>query len=89
MKTKVRKIPIDLIHPNLRLTFRSESIEELCFSIELEGLREPILTWFDGARLRILDGEKRWRACKMLGIVRIEASIVEITSVPQTRISSY
>ena len=80
MHRDIWEIRLDRIHPNLRLLFPLESIRELCHSIMTDGQREPIETWFDGQRLRILDGEKRWRSCKMLGMVWIKAVIREMES---------
>jgi ParB-like chromosome segregation protein Spo0J len=41
------------------------------------GIRTaPITVLFDGEYFRILDGEKRWRAAKKLGMTSIEAMIV-------------
>ncbi len=70
-------VVIHRIRPNQRLVFRDESIEELCRSILCHGQEEPIQVWFDGEGFRILDGEKRWRACKRLGMTRVRAVIVE------------
>ena len=67
----------DKVCPNLRMVYPQESIDALCRSIRTEGQLEPIRTWFDGKHLRILDGEKRWRACKRLGIVRMKALLVK------------
>ena len=38
---------------------------------------KAIKVWFMGRCFRILDGEKRWRACKKLGICEMKAMIVE------------
>ncbi len=72
-------IEVDLarILPNLRLIYHSESIEMLCRSIQSQGLLEPLQLWFDGEAFRIWDGEKRWRACKTLGIKRVKAHLLE------------
>ena len=77
MDPGIREIPLHRISPNLRLVFSIESIMELCQSIASDGQTEPIRTWLAGERMRILDGEKRWRACKMLGMLTIKAIIVE------------
>lgn len=70
---------IDLykIHPDLRFVAEEGEILALCRSIRSHGLMEPLKIWFDGQRLRILDGEKRWRACHRLGLARIEATIAK------------
>jgi ParB family chromosome partitioning protein len=70
-------VEIRKIRPNQRLVFSEESIEDLCRSILCHGRMEPLQVWFDGEGFRILDGEKRWRACKRLGMTRIEVLVVE------------
>ena len=77
MKMSAIEIDVERICPNLRLIYPSESIEELCHSIQTKGLLEPIQVWFDGEAFRIWDGEKRWRVCKILGITRVKALLVE------------
>jgi ParB family transcriptional regulator, chromosome partitioning protein len=66
MESAVREIELRKISPNLRCVCDWESIEELAGSILREGQVEPIDVWFSGESFRILDGEKRWRACKKL-----------------------
>ncbi len=77
MEKNFIEVEVTHIRPNLRLIYHSESIEILCRSIQSEGLREPIQIWFDGEGFRIFDGEKRWRACKTLGINRVKAHLFE------------
>jgi len=73
----IREIRIDKIHPNYRLVCDEESILCLCDDIACCGLREPIIVELVEFRFRIIDGEKRWRACKKLGQKTIRAIIVE------------
>jgi len=77
MKMSAIEIDVERIRPNLRLIYPSEFIDELCHSIQTKGLLEPIQVWFDGEAFRIWDGEKRWRVCKILGITRVKALLVE------------
>jgi len=77
MKMDPIEIDVGRIRPNLRLIYHSESIEELCRSIQTNGLLEPIQVWFDGEAFRIWDGEKRWRVCKILGITRVGALLLK------------
>jgi ParB family chromosome partitioning protein len=76
----VREFLVNTIQPNLRLMQNLDAIEELCRFIRSHGQVEPIQVWFDGGRFRIMDGEKRWRACCKLGMTTVQAVIVEITS---------
>jgi ParB family transcriptional regulator, chromosome partitioning protein len=76
MRQNVREIGIDRISPNLFTIHEVETIEEMAMSIRYHGQTEPIQVWFAGEDFRILDGEKRWRACKKLGVGTIKAVIV-------------
>ena len=71
-------ISIAKISPNRRLCYSNEEIVTLCHAIRLQGQRDPIKVFFDGERFKIIDGEKRWRACKRLGVTHLNVVITEI-----------
>jgi ParB family transcriptional regulator, chromosome partitioning protein len=75
---KIEWIKTEAIIPNRRCICTVESIEQLIISIQKNGQLEPIEIWFTGEDFRIIDGEKRWRACKKLGVPKIKAIIMEI-----------
>jgi ParB family transcriptional regulator, chromosome partitioning protein len=75
---KIEWVKVEAIIPNRRSIFTVESIEQLIISIQKNGQIEPIEIWFTGEDFRIIDGEKRWRACKKLGVPKIKAIIMEI-----------
>jgi ParB family transcriptional regulator, chromosome partitioning protein len=77
---KIEWIKIEAIIPNRRCIFTVESIEQLIISIQKKGQVEPIEIWFTGEDFRIIDGEKRWRACKKLGMPKMKAIITEINT---------
>ena len=77
---KIEWIRIEFIEPNQRCVCTADSIEELADSIRQEGQVEPIKICFTGEGFRIIDGEKRWRACKKLGLSRVKAVILEMTT---------
>jgi len=77
MEKNPREIQISRVSPNFRAVYTSECIEDTAQSIKSRGQLEPILIWFQHDSFRILDGEKRWRACKKLGIKTIRAIITE------------
>ncbi len=77
MFREVIEMNIKSIQPNVRIVCSRESIDELCCSIRRLGQLEPIQVWFSGDAYRILDGEKRWRACKRLKMTRIKAIVSE------------
>jgi ParB-like chromosome segregation protein Spo0J len=76
MLTARCRLRIDAISPNRRLCYAVEVIESLCSLIRTRQQFDPIEVLFDGETFRILDGEKRFRACKVLGMTHIEAVIV-------------
>jgi len=77
MGSDIREIEISRISPNLRAVYTIECIEETARSIRCFGQLEPVLIWFEYESFRILDGEKRWRACRKLGMKTIKAVIIE------------
>ncbi len=73
--TEIMEVEIDKIHPNRRLIYEQETIFRLCVDIQERGLLEPIEVepveyWFE-----IINGEKRWRACKKIGMRRVMVKI--------------
>ena len=74
----IRRIPVDKISPNRRLGYANEEILTLCQSLRIQGQRDPIKVLFDGESFKIIDGEKRWRACKRVGATHIDVVITEI-----------
>jgi len=70
------EVDLQKILPNLRALYPIETLEKFCHFISDHGQVEPIQVWFDGEYFRIWDGEKRWRACKMLGMSRIKVDLV-------------
>ena len=77
-------IPVTLIdtNPNQpRKTFDKNSLAELADSINQNGLLQPILVRETGdmmnRRYEIIAGERRFRACKMIGMSEIPAIVTE------------
>jgi ParB family chromosome partitioning protein len=77
MEKDIREIEIGKISPNLRMIYPAECIEEIVQVIKHQGQVEPIRISFEHDVFKILDGEKRWRACKRLGMRSIRAVIAE------------
>ncbi len=77
MVREIMQMSIKRVHPNVRIVCSQEVIEELCRSIRAEGQLEPIEVWYSGGVFRILDGEKRWRACKKLKMTHIRAVLTQ------------
>lgn len=57
--------------------FSRASLEELAENIRQHGLLNPILVKSAGRFYQIVAGERRYRACQMLGLERVPVRIVE------------
>lgn len=78
---EVREIPCNKIEPNPfqpRQTFAQEQLEELAQSIKTYGLLQPIIIRRQGFGYQLVVGERRLRACKMLGLQTILAVVKDI-----------
>jgi ParB family chromosome partitioning protein len=75
---EIRQVRIDKVLPNRRLIFEEDTILQLCSDIQCNGMAEPIVVEKMGDCFQIIDGEKRWRACKKIGLTKIKAEIILI-----------
>jgi len=77
--SSINEIAIDLIHANPnqpRREFDQEALQELADSIREIGIIQPItLRKMEDGTYEIIAGERRWRASKLAGIVKIPAYI--------------
>ena len=75
------EVPIDSVSPNPdqpRTNFKREELEELASSIEKDGLLQPLLVRPMGSqKYQIIAGERRWQACKMVGLPTVPVRIKE------------
>ncbi|MBQ9068361.1 MAG: ParB/RepB/Spo0J family partition protein [Eggerthellaceae bacterium] len=60
-----------------RTQFKPDEIEELATSIEKDGLLQPILVRQVGDTYQIIAGERRWQACRSLGLRTVPVRIME------------
>jgi ParB/RepB/Spo0J family partition protein len=75
---RVELIPIDLIDPNPRQHRRVfTNLVELSGNIKEKGVLVPIRLLRRGERYRIVYGERRWRAARAAGLLRIPAIVTE------------
>ena len=79
-----KTLRISDIEPNKnqpRTVFDEEAIATLADSIKEHGLLQPILVrpYKDG--YQIVAGERRWRACRLLGMTEIPAIISEMSDI--------
>lgn len=73
-KGMVGEVLLAQVHPNPnqpRTNFKPEEIEELANSIKRHGLLQPILVRKTGDGYEIIAGERRWQACRSLGMEAI------------------
>ena len=75
------EVSIDLIEPNPtqpRTHFKKEELEELAESIRKNGLLQPILVRKQGEKYEIVAGERRWQACKKIGMKKVPVVVKEV-----------
>ena len=82
---RVINISVNDITPNLyqpRMQMDNESLEELAASIKEKGVVQPILVRSMGIdKYEIIAGERRFRACKMVGLPEVPAIVKEVSDV--------
>lgn len=61
-----------------RKTFDPEKLSELAASIRRHGVVQPILVRKNGARYTIVAGERRYRAARQAGLMRVPAVITDV-----------
>ena len=75
------EVPLDTVMPNPdqpRTHFDVEEIAELAQSIEKEGLLQPILVRKVDDGYQIIAGERRWQACKKLGMKTVPIRVKDV-----------
>src|SRR5438093_1329345 len=74
-------LDIDLVEPNRkqnRSIFDPDRLQELANSIKEQGVLQPILVRpIVAGRYEIIAGERRYRACKIVGLKHIPAIVKE------------
>ncbi len=79
---EVKMVPIEKIVPNPyqpRLEFNQESLMDLAQSIRENGLIQPITLKENNGRYEIIAGERRYRACMMIGLTEVPANIMNVS----------
>lgn len=79
--TEIKKIPIDRIiitGDNPRREFDEEKLRDLGESIRTHGLLQPIMVRPKDGNYELIIGERRLRACKLIGLKEIDARVVTI-----------
>ncbi|MGI6649490.1 MAG: ParB/RepB/Spo0J family partition protein [Bacillota bacterium] len=87
----VTELPVNNIEASAyqpRKFFEDEKLSELAASIREHGIVQPIVVRpLDKERYQLIAGERRWRACMMLGLDKIPAVIKEVKEVEAREIS--
>ena len=77
-ESQLRDIKIDDIIPDKdqpRREFKQEQLEALADSIREHGVLQPLVLTKAGGKYKIVAGERRWRASKMVGLEKVPAII--------------
>ena len=77
------EVDIDRLSPNElqpRGVMDPSALEDLSRSIVANGIIQPIVVRKVGDRFQIIAGERRWRAAKMAGLLRVPVVVREVAS---------
>lgn len=83
-------VDIDRVEPDKnqpRKNFNEDELNELCDSIKNHGVLEPLIVQDKKTYLKIVCGERRWRAAKMAGLKKIPVLIKDLTDKEAAEIS--
>ena len=85
-----RKCDISLIRPNRyqpRRRFNEDEMSELCRSIEVHGVLQPLLVKRADSGYELIAGERRLRAAKMAGMSEVPVVVKDISAAELIEIS--
>lgn len=91
-KTDVLKIEAIIPNPNQpRKDFDPEKLQELADNIKQVGLKQPLIVRpFKDGKYQLVDGERRYRACKLIPLEDVQVDIREdIKSEEDAALQSY
>ncbi|MBE3586736.1 MAG: ParB/RepB/Spo0J family partition protein [Thermoanaerobacter sp.] len=87
----LQEIRVEDVHPNPRQPRQAldqDRIQELALSIKEHGVVQPIVVRpVAGGRYEIIAGERRWRACRILGLKYIPAIIKDYGDLEASAVS--
>ena len=79
---EIQELSIASIQPSpyqARRTFSSQALQELALSIRQHGLLQPIsVRALPGGRYQLIAGERRLRACRLIGQATIRAVVLSV-----------
>jgi ParB family chromosome partitioning protein len=74
------EVPVDQISPNPRQprhTLHEDKLQDLANSIAEHGLIQPLIVTRKGTTYQLIAGERRWRACQLVGLTTVPVIIKE------------
>lgn len=77
------EVDIDALSPNEfqpRLAVEDDRLDELTQSVVAHGVIQPIVVRRTGDRFQIIAGERRWRAAKRAGLLRVPVVVKEVAA---------
>lgn len=80
MDEQIYELEIDMLQPNPlqpRGLITPESLSELAESVRSHGILEPLVVAKTPAGYQIIAGERRWRASKLAGLIKVPVIIRE------------
>lgn len=80
MEEQIHELELDLLQPNPlqpRGLITPESLSELAESIRAHGILEPLVVAKTPAGYQLIAGERRWRASKIVGLIKVPVIIRE------------
>ncbi len=83
IRSSSSEVDVDHLTPNdfqPRVMIDDARLHELAQSIKTNGLIQPIIVRRHGDRFQIIAGERRWRAAKLAGLVRVPVVVKEIAT---------
>lgn len=77
----ILEIPIEELVPNKfqpRLVFDDSSLTELADSIKAHGIIQPVVVRKVDGKYEIIAGERRYRAAKLAGLLKLQAIVTDL-----------
>lgn len=85
VKATIADVPLDLVDVGDNVRVNIAELEELTASIQEHGVLQPVKVVIDGARYRLVWGQRRVLAAQAAGLERIPAIVDEATSEGSSR----
>jgi ParB family chromosome partitioning protein len=76
------QVSVDQIDPNplqSRTNFQADRLQELAQSIKANGVIQPLVARRRADRYQLVAGERRWRASKLAGLLRVPVIVQDFT----------